>query len=119
MNKYKFYKEKSTRKCIPSIEPLPSDEYIEIKAGIEDAALEKHIPVYKKEENKIIVTVGSIEHPMTSEHYIMWIAQINNDKIIIKELSPEDSPQAEFDYIKDSEIYAYCNLHGLWKKDVE
>ena len=119
MNKYKFYKEKSTGKCIPSIEALSTDNYIEIKANTIDAALEKHIPVYEIKNNEISVTVGSIEHPMTSNHYIMWIALVKDEKIILKELSPNDKPTAIFEYEKGSEIYAYCNLHGLWKKVVE
>lgn len=119
MNKYKFYKEKSTGKCIPSIEALSIDNYIEIKANTTDAALEKHVPEYEIKDNEISVTVGSIEHPMTNDHYIMWIALVKDDKITLKELTPNDKPTAIFEYEKDSEIYAYCNLHGLWKKDIE
>ena len=115
----KFYKDKFTKICIPSTEPLTGDNYIEIKAGTEDAALEKHVPTYTIKDNDILVTVGSIEHPMTSDHYIMWIAQIKDDEITKVDLSPEDKPQAEFKYIKGSKIYAYCNLHGLWETTVK
>ena len=114
-----FYKDKKTGFCIPSKDLLPNENYIEIKPNVEEAALEKHIPVYKKKDGKILVTVGSVEHPMTDKHYIMWIALIKDDNIIIKELLPTEKPQAEFNYLEASEIYAYCNLHGLWKKEVE
>ena len=31
-----------------------------------------------------------------------------------KDLKPTDEPIAEFDY-SNGTVYAYCNLHGLWK----
>ena len=46
----------------------------ELVPGTSDGAFEKHVPVYKVEGNKVIVTVGSVEHPMVEEHYIEWIA---------------------------------------------
>ena len=36
-----------------------------------------------------------------------------------KALSPEDKPEAVFAILEDETVeavYAYCNLHGLWKK---
>lgn len=76
---------------------------------------EKHIPVI--EENK--VTIGSIEHPMTNEHYIEWVEAVFEDgeksKVFLK---PGDKPKAEF-FSSKKIISAreYCNLHGLWKKE--
>ncbi|MBU1036853.1 desulfoferrodoxin [Patescibacteria group bacterium] len=81
-----------------------------------DAAQEKHVPVIKKTENSIIVTVGSTEHPMEEDHYIEWI-EINVDsKICKKYLKPGDKPEAEF-FLTGEKVQAreYCNLHGLWK----
>ena len=46
----------------------------EIIPGTTEAATEKHIPVYKVEDNKVFVTVGSVEHPMEDAHYIEWIS---------------------------------------------
>ena len=119
MNKIKFYKEKETGKTTFTNKNLSSDKYIELKPNTKEASLEKHIPIYEKKDNKLIVTVGSVNHPMTEEHYIMWIALVKDDHITIKELSPNILPQVEFDYINNSEIYIYCNLHGLWKTNVE
>ena len=42
----------------------------EIVPGTSDASLEKHVPVYEVVDNIVKVKVGSIEHPMTKEHYI-------------------------------------------------
>ena len=94
-------------------------EMNEIAANTKDAALEKHVPVYEKDGDEIVVKVGEVEHPMTSEHYIKWIALIKDDMIIKVSLKPESKPEVRFPYISGSEIYAYCNLHGLWKNIVE
>lgn len=84
-----------------------------LKENIEDAAQEKHVPVI--EENK--VKVGSIEHPMTEEHYIEWIeATSETGNICKKFLEPTQKPEAEFNF-KPISARAYCNLHGLWKKE--
>ncbi len=87
-----------------------------LKAGAVDAAVEKHVPTYQKDGNKVCVQVGSVEHPMTEEHYIQWI-QINEPKKTKRVmLSPTDVPKAEFCVSGDDfSVYAYCNLHGLWK----
>ncbi len=42
--------------------------------GTTDAAVEKHIPVYRTEGNMVHVTVGEVEHPMLPEHYIEWVS---------------------------------------------
>ena len=36
----------------------------ELIPGTTDAAVEKHIPVYRVEDGKVFVTVGSVAHPM-------------------------------------------------------
>ena len=42
----------------------------ELVANTTDAAQEKHVPVVEKDGDKLIVSVGSVEHPMTEEHHI-------------------------------------------------
>ena len=91
----------------------------EIVANTVDAATEKHVPVYEKVGNEIIVKVGEIEHPMQEEHYITWIAQVSKNKIEKVYLKPGDEPKAKFTYIPNATIYAFCNLHGLWKTDIK
>ncbi|MBR3134337.1 MAG: GNAT family N-acetyltransferase [Clostridia bacterium] len=88
----------------------------ELKPNTVDAAVEKHVPVYEEDGDMIKVKVGDVEHPMTEEHYIMWIAYFDNSKVFLKRLNPTDKPEAEFKKTDLFEIYAFCNLHGLWKK---
>ena len=88
-------------------------------ANSQDAATEKHVPVYEKDGDEIIVRVGEVEHPMVEDHYIMWIAQVSDNKTTRIRLHPNQKPEVRFKYIPESTIYAYCNKHGLWKTGVE
>ena len=90
----------------------------EIIPGTVEASKEKHIPVYKVENNKVYVTVGSIEHPMQDVHYIEWIALETKKGVQRKSLNPGEEPSVCFSICEGDEVvavYAYCNLHGLWK----
>ena len=84
-----------------------------------DASHEKHVPVYTIQNDEIIVQIGEDLHPSVPEHHIMWIALVAENIIEKKLLQPGDKPEARFRYFENSEIYAYCDIHGLWKKEVK
>jgi len=90
-----------------------------MNANSTDASQEKHVPVCEKLEDEIVVKVGTVEHPMEKEHYIMWIAQVSDNQTTRIRLFPEQAAEVRFKYIPKSIIYAYCNKHGLWKNIVE
>lgn len=90
----------------------------EIIPGTVDASKEKHIPQYEIKENKVEVCVGAVIHPMTEEHYIAWVCLQTTTGCQVKYLSPTDEPKACFMLSEGEDVravYAYCNLHGLWK----
>ena len=95
------------------------EEMYLLNANSTDAATEKHVPVYEIDGNEIVVKVGEVEHPMEEEHYIMWIAQVSEDRTTRVRLHPGQATETRFPYIKGSVLYEYCNKHGLWKKEVE
>lgn len=82
-----------------------------------DASAEKHTPAIEKDGSMINVTVGSVEHPMLEKHYIEWIALECKERLTFKYLKPGDAPKAVFHAVPKGTVYAYCNLHGLWKAD--
>ncbi|MBQ6603037.1 MAG: desulfoferrodoxin FeS4 iron-binding domain-containing protein [Eubacterium sp.] len=91
----------------------------ELVPGTTDAAVEKHVPEYKVEDGKVIVTVGAVEHPMVDAHYIEWVAVETNFGVQRRALAPGHKPEAWFALTENEEVkavYAYCNLHGLWMK---
>jgi len=90
-----------------------------LEANTVDASQEKHVPVYERSEDEIVVRVGSVEHPMEKDHYIMWIAQVSDNKTMRVSLYPEQDTIVRFKYIPGATLYAYCNKHGLWSAEVE
>lgn len=93
-------------------------EMLVLEANTVDASLEKHVPIVEKNNNNVIVKIGQTMHPMTEEHSIRWVALISSDIAMIKRFHQNDNPEALFPYIKDSTVYAYCNLHGLWASKI-
>ena len=87
-------------------------------ANSTDAAQEKHVPYVERVEDELLVRVGEVEHPMEKDHYIEWIAQVSENRTTRVRLYPEQSTETRFPYIPGSTIYAYCNKHGLWMKEV-
>ena len=90
----------------------------ELSAGSVDASKEKHVPVVKIDNTKVYVSVGSTEHPMEKAHYIEWVGMQTKTGGELKKLKPNDKPEVVFNKNDGEEvvrIYAYCNLHGLWK----
>ena len=88
--------------------------------GTSDGAAEKHVPVITVEGNLVTVTVGSVAHPMTEEHYITWISLQTAQGNQRKPLQPGQEPKAQFMLCQGDSVvaaYAYCNLHGLWKAE--
>lgn len=89
-----------------------------LEAGVTDAAQEKHVPVVATEGNKVVVSVGSVAHPMIEAHYIEFIALETTQGEYVKYLKAGDEPKAVFALTEGESVvaaYAYCNLHGLWK----
>ena len=90
----------------------------EIIPGTTEASAEKHIPVYQVEGNLVTVKVGSAAHPMLPEHYIEWVSLQTKQGNQRKILAPGQEPVVRFALCEGDEVeavYAYCNLHGLWK----
>ena len=87
-----------------------------------DAATEKHVPSVdlQRDGHIIHVQIGEVEHPMVEEHYIEWVALATDGKLCLKHLAPGDEPATKFGACcsEGGTVYAYCNLHGLWKADV-
>lgn len=91
-----------------------------LEAGVVDASREKHVPAVTVEGNTVKVAVGSVAHPMTEEHSINWVYLKTDIGGQRKDLKPGDVPQVTFALAdeKPLAVYAWCNLHGLWKTEL-
>ena len=94
------------------------EKMTELVPNTSDGAVEKHVPVVKVEGNLVTVEIGSVPHPMTEAHYISWVYVQTEKGGQRKNLAPNDKPSAVFALTEDDKlemVFAYCNLHGLWK----
>ncbi len=93
---------------------------MELEPGTTDGKVEFHVPVCKTEEDgkTVKVTIGKEMHPATDEHHIEWIQIVTNKGIARQYIKKGEKPEACFhlcDGEEICEVYAYCNLHKLWK----
>jgi len=91
----------------------------ELIANTVDASVEKHLPVVTGSDCSLCVNVGSVPHPMEESHFIEFIFVKTEQGGQRKALKPGMDPKSEFCLVDDKAVavYAYCNLHGLWKVD--
>ncbi len=91
-----------------------------LEAGVVEASREKHIPVVSVDGKTVTVTVGSVEHPMSAEHSILWVYLQTDKGGQRKCLEVGGAPVVTFALADEKPVaaYAYCNLHGLWKAEI-
>jgi len=97
------------------------DEMTELVANTTDAAVEKHVPVITVKDDIVTVTVGSVPHPMTPEHKIVWIYLQTEKGEQLNCVDTQDKAETTYKLTDGDKIiaaYEYCNLHGLWKATV-
>lgn len=72
-----------------------------------------HQPVVERVEDEWYVT---LDHPMTKDHYISFIALSQGDRFNMVKLYPEGNAEARFFTRGHGILYWYCNHHGLFMK---
>ena len=85
-----------------------------------EASMEKHLPAVTVSGNNISVTIGSAPHPMEEAHHIGFVyveTELGGQR---KCLKIGDEPKLSFCFMDDKPVavFAYCNLHGLWKTEI-
>ena len=102
---------------VPSCCGMKMDELL---PNTVEASGEKHIPAVTVSDNVVTVNVGSVDHPMQDVHYIEWVQLVTENGSQRKYLKPGQAPNVVFHLIDDKPlaVYAYCNLHGLWKTEL-
>lgn len=97
------------------------EEMQELVPNTVEASTEKHLPEVKVSGDRVDVQIGSVPHPMTEEHYIQFVYLETDRGGQRKCLKPGESPNISFVVADDKPVavYAYCNIHGLWKTDID
>lgn len=85
-----------------------------------EASAEKHVPEVSAKERLVHAKIGSVAHPMTDEHHIEFIYLQTENGGQRRSLKVGSEAAAMFVVLDDKpvEVFAYCNLHGLWKAPV-
>ena len=76
---------------------------------------ENHSILIEAVEDEHFIT---IEHPMTKQHYISFIAFVTTDRLQLVKLYPEGNAQTRLQLRGSGYLYFYCNRHGLYRKKV-
>ena len=82
---------------LPPLEPEACDEDHQIKV--------------ETVEDEYYVTV---DHPMTKDHYISFLAAVSDQGVQLVKLYPEGPCETRFRKYCIRKMYAYCNRHGLF-----
>lgn len=91
----------------------------ELVPGVADASPEKHVPyVTWSDKCTMKVEVGSVHHPMTPEHHISFVYVETEGGGIRVDLKDEPVTEVCTCKTKPVAVYEYCNLHGLWKREL-
>ena len=76
-----------------------------------EPADERHRLFIERVEDKYYVR---IDHSMTKDHYISFVAAASSDEMQMVKLYPEGNPEARFKIRGVRRIFYYCNRDGLF-----
>lgn len=76
---------------------------------------ENHRITAENVEDEHFVTIN---HEMTKEHYISFVAYVTFDRMQFVKLYPEGNAEARFNFRGSGYLYLYCNKHGLMRMKV-
>jgi len=92
----------------------------ELIPNFAEASIEKHLPVVAVSGDTVEVKVGSAAHPMEESHKIDFVYVETERGGQRKSFKAGDEPTLTFGFCDDKPVavYAYCNIHGLWKTEL-
>ena len=76
---------------------------------------EDHPVTIENVEDEQFITV---QHPMTKEHFISFLAYVTSDRIQMVKLYPEGNAETRFQLRGMGYLYHYCNRHGLFRQRI-
>ena len=97
------------------------DEMTELIPNTVEASKEKHLPVAAVSGDGLSVKIGSAPHPMEEAHHIAFVYVETERGGQRKCLNTGEAPSLAFRFADDKPVavFAYCNLHGLWKAEIK
>ena len=86
---------------LPALEPEEQDDH--------------HLVTIENVEDEQFITV---QHPMTKQHFISFMAYVTSDRMQMVKLYPEGNAETRMQLRGRGFLYYYCNQHGLFKKKI-
>ena len=80
----------------------------------EDADEDHSISIEPVEDEHFI----TVQHSMTKDHFISFLAHVTCDRVQLVKLYPEGEAQTRLQRRGRGYLYWYCNRHGLYRKKV-
>ena len=80
-----------------------------------EEAADDHAISCEVADGEVYVT---IDHPMSKEHFISFIAYVTSDRVQLRKLYPEQLAEARFTLRGSGGVYCFCNRHELFSQRV-
>ena len=80
----------------------------------EEADVDHSITIEDVEDEHFI----TVNHPMTKDHFISFIAFVTSNHLQMVKLYPEGNAETRMQLRGLGYLYYYCNRHGLYKKKI-
>ena len=80
-----------------------------------EAVDDDHRITIEQVEDEYFVTV---DHEMTKQHFISFIAFVTSDRVQFVKLYPEGNAETRLSFRGGGYLYIYCNKHGLMRKKI-
>ena len=80
-----------------------------------EAVDDDHKITIEQVEDEYFVTV---DHEMTKQHFISFIAFVTSDRVRFVKLYPEGNAETRLSFRGGGFLYLYCNKHGLMRKKI-
>ena len=74
-----------------------------------------HSITIEKVEDEHFIT---IDHPMTKQHFISFVAFVTADRLQLVKFYPESNAETRLQLRGRGFLYYYCNQHGLFKQKI-
>ena len=56
----------------------------------------------------------TVDHPMEKDHYLLFVAYVNYDRVFLYRLYPEQSPSFRLPIYREGILYLCCSRDGLF-----
>lgn len=69
-----------------------------------------------KIDNQYFVT---FQHEMSKTHFISFVSYVTYDRVLLIKMYPEQNPEVWLPRMSRGKLYVYCNVDGLFVRDIK